>query len=51
VLVADGYHASTDGWTSLAVLLGAVGVWLSYPLADPIVGLLIILSLQFYKHT
>jgi len=40
-LVADGYHARTDGWTSLAVLGGAVGVWLGYPLADPIVGLLI----------
>jgi cation diffusion facilitator family transporter len=40
-LVADGYHARTDGWTSLAVLLGAVGVWLGYPLGDPIVGLLI----------
>src|ERR687896_536376 len=40
-LEADGYHARTDGWTSLAVLLGAVGVWLGYPLADPIVGLLI----------
>src|SRR5215218_7058665 len=37
-LVADGYHARTDGWTSLAVLLGATGVWLGYPLADPIVG-------------
>src|SRR5215212_5020621 len=40
-LVADGYHARTDGWTSLAVVLGAVGMWLGYPLADPIVGLLI----------
>jgi cation diffusion facilitator family transporter len=40
-LVADGYHARTDGWTSLAVLLGALGVWLAFPLADPIVGLLI----------
>lgn len=40
-LVADGYHARTDGWTSLAVLLGATGVWLGYPMADPIVGLLI----------
>jgi cation diffusion facilitator family transporter len=40
-LVADGYHARTDGWTSLAVLLGAVGVWLGYPLADPIIGLVI----------
>src|SRR5215217_5651666 len=40
-LIADGYHARTDGWTSLAVVVGAVGVWLGYPLADPIVGLLI----------
>ena len=40
-LVADGYHARVDGWTSLAVLFGAVGVWLGYPLADPIVGLTI----------
>jgi cation diffusion facilitator family transporter len=40
-LVADGYHARTDGWTSLAVLVGAVGVWLGYPLADPLAGLLI----------
>jgi cation diffusion facilitator family transporter len=40
-LIADGYHARTDGWTSLAVLIGAIGVWLGYPLADPIVGLLI----------
>jgi len=40
-LIADGYHARTDGLTSLAVLLGAVGVWLGYPLADPIIGLLI----------
>jgi cation diffusion facilitator family transporter len=40
-LIADGYHARTDGLTSLAVVLGAVGVWLGFPLADPIVGLLI----------
>jgi cation diffusion facilitator family transporter len=40
-LVADGYHARTDGWTSLAVLVGAIGVWLGHPLADPIVGLII----------
>jgi cation diffusion facilitator family transporter len=40
-LIADGYHARVDGWTSLAVLVGAVGVWLGYPLADPIVGLII----------
>lgn len=40
-LVADGIHARTDGFTSLTVLFGAVGVWLGFPLADPIVGLLI----------
>jgi cation diffusion facilitator family transporter len=44
-LVADGYHARTDGFTSLAVLLGAIGVWLGFPLADPIVGLLISLAI------
>jgi cation diffusion facilitator family transporter len=44
-LVADGYHARVDGWTSLAVLVGAVGVWLGYPLADPLVGLLITVAI------
>ena len=44
-LIADGYHARTDGLTSLAVVLGAFGVWLGYPLADPIVGLLITLTI------
>lgn len=44
-LVADGYHARVDGWTSLAVLGGAVGVWLGYPLADPIAGLLIMVAI------
>ncbi len=41
----DGYHARTDGFTSLAVVLGAVGVWLGFPLADPIVGLLITIAI------
>lgn len=40
-LIADGYHARTDGLTSLAVVLGAAGVWFGYPLADPVVGLVI----------
>src|SRR5688572_4125899 len=40
-LVADGIHARADGFTSLAVLGGAIGVWLGYPLLDPIVGLAI----------
>src|SRR5437764_10126181 len=38
-LVADGYHARTDGLTSLSVLIGAAGVWLGFSLADPLVGL------------
>jgi cation diffusion facilitator family transporter len=42
-LVADGYHARIDGFTSLAVLFGAIGVILGFPLTDPIVGLLITL--------
>jgi cation diffusion facilitator family transporter len=40
-LVADGLHARTDRLTSLAVLLGAVGVALGLDWADPVVGLLI----------
>ncbi len=44
-LIADGYHARTDGLTSLAVVLGATGVWLGYPMADPIIGLLITLAI------
>lgn len=44
-LIADGYHARTDGFTSLAVVLGAVGVWLGFPLADPIIGLLITIAI------
>jgi len=44
-LVADGYHARVDGLTSLAVLAGAVGVYLGFPLADPLVGLLITLAI------
>jgi cation diffusion facilitator family transporter len=40
-LIVDGYHARGDGWIGLAVMVGAVGVWLGYPLADPVVGLFI----------
>ncbi|GAA0916993.1 cation diffusion facilitator family transporter [Nonomuraea longicatena] len=46
-LVADGLHARTDGFTSLAVLLGAGGAALGYPIADPIVGLLITAAILF----
>ncbi len=44
-LMADGYHARTDGLTSLAVVAGAIGVWLGFPLADPIIGLLITIAI------
>jgi len=44
-LVADGYHARADGFTSLAVLVGTLGIWMGYPLADPIIGLLITVAI------
>ncbi|HZL02503.1 MAG TPA: cation diffusion facilitator family transporter [Cellulomonas sp.] len=44
-LVADGLHARTDGFTSLAVLVGALGVAFGFPLADPIVGLVITVAI------
>jgi len=40
-LVADGYHARVDGFTSLAVVLGVAGVAAGFELADPIVGIAI----------
>lgn len=49
-LVADGYHARIDGLTSLGVVAGAIGIWLGFPLADPIVGIgitFIILKIGF----
>ncbi|MEO5832486.1 MAG: cation diffusion facilitator family transporter, partial [Nakamurella sp.] len=44
-LVADGLHARTDGFTSLAVAVGAVGVLAGFPLADPIIGVLITIAI------
>ncbi len=44
-LVADGLHARTDGFTSLAVVLGAIGVALGWKQADPVVGLLITVAI------
>ena len=46
-LVADGHHARTDGLTSLAVVGGAVGVTMGFPLADPVVGLVIAGAILF----
>ncbi|WP_020098966.1 cation diffusion facilitator family transporter [Mycobacterium sp. 360MFTsu5.1] len=50
-LVADGIHARTDGFTSLAVVLGAGGVAFGYPLADPIVGLIITVAILAVLRT
>jgi cation diffusion facilitator family transporter len=44
-LIADGQHARIDGWPSLAVLVGVLGVWFGYPMADPIVGLIITIAI------
>ena len=44
-LVADGLHARTDGLTSLAVVVGAAGVALGWPAADPVIGLVIALAI------
>lgn len=46
-LVADGLHARTDGLTSLAVLIAAGGSWLGFPIIDPIIGLLIGVTILF----
>ncbi len=45
-LVADGLHARTDGLTSLAVLVGAIGVAAGWEWADPVVGLAISVAIM-----
>jgi cation diffusion facilitator family transporter len=46
-LVADGQHSRMDGLTSLAAVLGLVGVQLGFPLADPIAGIIITLVILY----
>ena len=50
-LIADGLHARTDGFTSLAVVFGAGGVALGYPIADPVIGLLITVAILAVLRT
>ena len=50
-LVADGLHARTDGLTSLAVVFAAGGVALGFPLADPIIGLVITVAILAVLRT
>jgi cation diffusion facilitator family transporter len=40
-LIADGYHARTDGLVSLAVVASAIAVWIGLDAADPLIGLAI----------
>ena len=44
-LIADGLHARTDGFTSLAVLLGAGGLAIGWNWADPVIGLAITVAI------
>ncbi|MEW2328142.1 cation diffusion facilitator family transporter [Micromonospora chersina] len=46
-LIADGLHARTDGYTSLAVLAAAGGAGLGWGWADPVVGLAIAVAIAF----
>lgn len=46
-LVADGLHARTDGLTSLAVLLAAGGTAIGFPILDPIIGMMIGVTIVF----
>jgi cation diffusion facilitator family transporter len=41
VLTADARHTQSDVWTTLAVLVALVGVWLGYPILDPVAGLVV----------
>ncbi|WP_243421038.1 cation diffusion facilitator family transporter [Micromonospora globispora] len=46
-LVADGLHARTDGYTSLAVVAAAGGAALGWRWADPVIGLAIAVAIGF----
>jgi cation diffusion facilitator family transporter len=46
-LIADGQHSRVDGFTSLAVLIGAAGVWFGVPALDPLIGLAITVAILF----
>ena len=45
-LIAEGQHARADGYTSIAVVVGVIGVWLGFEQADAIAGLLIALAIS-----
>ncbi len=45
-LIADGYHARTDGFVSLAVIASAIVLAAGVKIADPIIGLAISLVIM-----
>jgi cation diffusion facilitator family transporter len=46
-LIANGLHARTDGITSLAVLIAAIGAFLGYPIVDSIIGIIMGIVILF----
>jgi cation diffusion facilitator family transporter len=46
-MIANGLHARTDGLTSLAVLVAAIGAFLGYPIVDAIIGILMGIVILF----
>ncbi len=46
-MIADGLHARIDGLTSLAVLVAVAGTLIGLPILDPLIGLLIGVSILF----
>ena len=41
ILSADAKHTRSDLWTTIAVLAALAGVWLGYPMLDPLAGLVV----------
>jgi cation diffusion facilitator family transporter len=44
-LIADGNHARTDGLVSLGVIISTIFIAIGFPIADPIIGLIIALMI------
>jgi cation diffusion facilitator family transporter len=47
VLGADAKHTKSDVWTTTAVLVALAGVWLGYPILDPLAGLIVTLFIGY----
>ena len=41
ILSADAKHTQSDVWTTIAVLIALAGVWIGYPMLDPLAGLIV----------